>query len=87
MRDADRVRHWLSEADLDFVVRVYAAMVVSDRTLERSPTCAVITNEQIPAWIASLPRQRTLTTGRRGRLLAMARMRPRTTAAARGRGW
>ena len=71
MRDADRVRRWVSEADLDFVVRVYAALVVNDRTLERSPTCAVINSEQIPAWIASLPRQRTLTAGRRGRLLAM----------------
>jgi hypothetical protein len=87
MRDSDRVRRWLSEADLDFVVRVYAAMVVRDRTLERSPTCAVITNEQIPAWIASLPRQRTLTTGRRARLLAMARTRPRSSAATRGQGW
>jgi hypothetical protein len=72
MRDADRVRRWLSTADLDFVVRVYAALVVSDRTLQRSPTCAVISAEQIPAWMASLPPQRTLTAGRRGRLLAMA---------------
>jgi hypothetical protein len=72
-RDADRVRRWVSEADLDFVVRVHAALVVSDRTLQRTATCAVITAEQIPAWIASLPRQRTLTAGRRGRLLAMAR--------------
>lgn len=87
MRDSDRVRRWLSEADLDFVVRVYAAMVASDRTLERSPTCAVITNEQVSAWVASLPRQRTLTTGRRSRLLAMAQARPRSAAAARGQGW
>jgi len=71
-RDANRVRRWLGTADLDFVVRVYAALVVNDRALERSPTCAVISTEQIPAWIASLPRQRTLTAGRRERLLAMA---------------
>lgn len=87
MRDSDRVRRWLSEADLDFVVRVYAAMVVSDRTLERSPTCAVITSEQIPAWIASLPRQRTLTTGRRDRLLAMAQPRSRSAAAEHRLAW
>lgn len=87
MRDADRVRRWLSTADLDFVVRVYAALVVSDRTLQRSPTCAVISTEQIPAWIASLPRQRTLTAGRRGRLLAMAQLASRAAAGWRERDW
>ena len=71
-RDADRVRRWLSLADLDFVVRVYAAVVVDDRAIQRSPQCATITAEQIPGWIAALPRQRTLTKGRRDRLLAMA---------------
>lgn len=71
-RDADRVRRWLSVADLDFVVRVYAAVVVDDRTIQRSPLCATVTAEQIPGWIAALPRQRTLTKGRRERLLAMA---------------
>jgi hypothetical protein len=71
MRDAERVRRWLAAADLEFVVRVYAALVVDDRALQRSPTCAVISSEQIPAWIGSLPLQRTLTAGRRGRLLAM----------------
>lgn len=73
MRDAERVRRWLAGADLEFVVRVYAALVVSDRMLQRSPTCAVIGTNQIAPWIASLPRQRTLTAGRRARLLAMAR--------------
>jgi hypothetical protein len=73
MRDAERVRRWLAGADLEFVVRVYAALVVSDRMLQRSPTCAVIGANQIAPWIASLPRQRTLTAGRRARLLAMAR--------------
>jgi hypothetical protein len=73
MRDAERVRRWLAGADLEFVVRVYAALIVSDRMLQRSPTCAVIGTSQIAPWIASLPRQRTLTAGRRARLLAMAR--------------
>lgn len=86
VHDVDRVRRWLSAADLDFVVRVYAALVVSDRTLQRSPTCAVISVEQIPAWIASLPRQRTLTAGRRGRLLAMAQPSASAQAASR-RNW
>jgi hypothetical protein len=72
MRDADRVRRWLAGADLEFVVRVYAALVVDDQVLERSPTCAVIGSGQIVAWIASLPRQRTLSAGRRARVLGMA---------------
>lgn len=72
-RDADRVRRWLSLADLDFVVRVYAAVVVDDRTIQRSPFCATLMPEQIPGWVAALPRQRSLTKARRDRLLALAR--------------
>jgi hypothetical protein len=83
MRDAERVRRWLAGADLEFVVRVYAALVVSDRVLQRSPTCAVIAPDQIPAWIASLPRQRTLTAGRRARLMALARPNATTSPDAR----
>jgi hypothetical protein len=78
MRNADRVRRWLAGADLEFVVRVYAALVVSDRVLQRSTTCAVIGPDQIAAWIASLPRQRTLTAGRRARLLALTQPRTRS---------
>ena len=72
-RDADRVRRWLGSADIDYVVRVHAALLVSDPGIQRSPTCAALTAEQLPAWLASLPRQRTLTPGRRGRLLALAK--------------
>jgi hypothetical protein len=81
MRDADRVRRWLAAAELEFVVRVYAALVVDDRLLARSPTCAVITTQQVQPWVASLPVQRTLTAGRRGRLLALTK-----GPAARGSG-
>jgi hypothetical protein len=72
-RDAERVRHWLTNGDLDFVVRVYAALVTSDTTIARSSVCAVITSEQIPAWIEALPRQRSLSAGRRHHLLAHIR--------------
>jgi hypothetical protein len=70
-RDAERVRRWLQLEDLDFVVRVYGALV-SDQPLVRSATCAVIRPDQIQGWLAALPRQRTLTAGRRARLIAMA---------------
>lgn len=88
-RDAERVRRWLGTSDLDFVVRTYAAVVVGDRAFERTPTCAVLTPSQLAAWVASLPRQRTLTVGRRGRLVTLAQMPAAgsVTTAARGRGW
>ncbi len=41
-RDADRVRHWLTSGDLEFVVRVYAVLVTADRSIPRSALCAVI---------------------------------------------
>jgi hypothetical protein len=87
MRDADRVRRWLGMADIDFIVRVYAAVVTSDRSLQRSPTCAVISVDQIPAWIGSLPQQRTLTAGRRDRLLAIALGMTGDAARPAGRSW
>ncbi len=67
-RDADRIRHWLNQGDLDFVVRVYAAVITSDLTIPRSPLCAVITEAQIAEWTAALPQQRSLTQARRDRL-------------------
>lgn len=72
-RDLERVRRWLTESDLDFVVRVYGALVTSDASIARSPLCAVITPAQIPAWFEALPRQRSLTAGRRDHLLARVR--------------
>lgn len=72
-RDADRVRRWLAQDDQDFIVKVYAAVVAPDTSLARTPTCAVITTNQIPAWIASLPPQRTLTESRRERLIEVVR--------------
>ncbi len=72
-RDVERVRRWLTESDLDFVVRVYGALVTTDATIARSPLCAVLAPDQIPAWFEALPRQRSLTAGRRNHLLARVR--------------
>jgi hypothetical protein len=68
-RDADRIRHWLAGGDLEFVVRVYAVLVTADGRISRSAQCAVIGAEQIPAWFEALPPQRSLSAGRRERLL------------------
>jgi hypothetical protein len=72
-RDAERVRKWLADDEQDFLVKIYAAVVAPDTTLPRTPACAVITSEQIPAWLASLPPQRSLTQMRREQLIERIR--------------
>lgn len=72
-RDAERARRWLQQRDVDFVVRIYAALVTPETSLPRTTTCAVLTAEQMPAWIASLPRQRSLTPDRCARIMGMLR--------------
>jgi hypothetical protein len=72
-RDAERVRRWLAQDEQDFVVKVHAAVIATDTTIQRTDTCAVIGLAQIPAWLAALPPQRSLTAGRRERLLDLVR--------------
>lgn len=83
-RDAERVRYWLTHGDLDFVVRVYAALVTPDTTIQRSSLCAVISDDQIPAWLAALPRQRSFSAGRRNHLLTRIRESGAAEAPRRG---
>ncbi len=71
-RDAERVRRWLTEDD-DFLMKVYSAVVGPDPAIARTPTCAVLTPDQLSAWIAALPAQRGLTQGRRSRVLDQVR--------------
>lgn len=78
IRDAERVRVWLKGTDIDFVVRVHAAVVVADQVVERMPGCAVISPAEIEAWLASLPVQRTLSASRRHRVGALAQAGSRT---------
>ena len=72
-RDAESVRRWLGQHDQDFIVKVYAAVVAPDETIPRTPSCAVVTPSQIPAWLASLPPQRSLTQARLDQLLERLR--------------
>ena len=87
MRDAERVRRWFSIADLDFVVRDHAALVVTDQSFPRSATCAVVTLEELPAWISALPPQRSLTAARRVRLVALAAPPSKRTPRSAPVGW
>ena len=86
-RDAERVRRWFTVADLDFVVRVYAAVIVGDSSIPRSASCAVATPEQLPSWIGALPSQRSLTPARRIRLRSLATSKPTTDDQVDARGW
>lgn len=72
-RDAERVRGWLAADDRDFLVRVYAAVVTDDDTVERSPVCAVVRPGDLAAWLEALPAQRGLTPPRREHLTEMIR--------------
>lgn len=73
VRDAERVRAWLRSADADVDVRVYAAVVSTDRRLARTPTCAVLAPRELRAWIAALPVQRGLAGDRLARLAELVR--------------
>lgn len=73
VRDTERVRRWLAHDDTDFVVKTYAAVIGPAPSVERTTNCAVLTPDQLPAWIAALPPQRTLTAGRMERLVEVVR--------------
>jgi len=72
-RDAERVRGWLGSDDRDFVVRVYAAVISDDRRVARTPTCAVVSSDDLAAWLGGLPPQRGLSVERRERLAELVR--------------
>jgi hypothetical protein len=70
-RDAERIRGWLGTEDRDFLVRVYAAIVTEDPSIDRSATCAVVSPSELAGWLEALPVQRGLTNQRRERLVEM----------------
>ncbi|MEO8468244.1 MAG: hypothetical protein ABI573_01105 [Chloroflexota bacterium] len=72
-RDADRVRVWFGGEDSDHVVKVYAAVVGTDPTVQRTPGCALITPDQVGPWLASLPAQRSFDPDRRERIIGLVR--------------
>lgn len=72
-RDAERVRAWFSGDEEEHVVKVYAAVVGTDLKVERSPTCAYISPDQVGPWLASLPPQRSFDADRRDRVIRLVR--------------
>lgn len=74
VRTGDRVRRWLGSDDRDFVVKVHAAVIAPDASaIARTPACAVITRDQVPAYLASLPAQRSFTAERRAQVVELLR--------------
>jgi hypothetical protein len=53
------------------VIKVYAAVISADPTIERTNGCAVIAPRDVSPWLVSLPPQRSLTESRRERMLEM----------------
>jgi hypothetical protein len=64
---------WFADDDSDYVVKVYAAVVGTDRAVARTPSCAYIGPEQVGAWLASLPPQRSFDADRRERAIKLVR--------------
>lgn len=63
-RDADRLRGHLAAQELDFVVRVQAAVIGDPATVDRTESCAVVALDDVPAWLQGLPAQRGLSPDR-----------------------
>ncbi len=72
-RDAERVRRWIAHDDADFVVKTYAAVVSPQPTVPRTASCAVLTPDLLAPWLIGLPPQRSLTPGRRERMVEIVR--------------
>ena len=47
------------------MVRVYAAIVTDDNSIERTPACAVVPPRELATWIQAMPVQRGLNAERR----------------------
>jgi hypothetical protein len=64
-RDAERVKRWFGSAERDYVLKTFAVIVTTDPSIVRTPACAVVTPDQVPGWLASLPPARSITSDRR----------------------
>jgi hypothetical protein len=67
-RDAERIRRWFAGIERDYTLKVFAALVTTDPTVTRTPTCAVVAPEQVAAWLSSLPPARQLSADRRAEI-------------------
>jgi len=62
--NADGLRRFLREDDRDFVVKVHPVVTSSAPLVDSTDTCAVVALGDVPAWIAGLPAQQSLSAAR-----------------------
>ncbi len=55
------------------MLKVYAAVVGTDKRVDRTATCAYIEPGQIAEWLATLPPQKSFDQGRRDRIVKEVR--------------
>ncbi|HEV8516644.1 MAG TPA: nuclease-related domain-containing protein [Candidatus Limnocylindrales bacterium] len=72
-RDAERLRNWIANEDGQFAPRTYAAVVTDGHSVERTSAVAVLTGEQLPAFLDSMPPARQMDAERRGRIVELLR--------------
>lgn len=72
LRDAERLRRWLALSIEDVSIRVHAAVVTDGHSgVQRERGVAVVTRDQLPAYLASIPQTRHLTPHRRARVIEL----------------
>ena len=64
-RDAERLRGWLSSEWESWAPRVYAAVVADGHEVSRLPDVAVVTREELGAFLTSMPVSKSMTPDRR----------------------
>lgn len=74
-RDAERLRHWVANEGERFSPRTYAAVVSDGHEIERSGAVAVVSRDQLAAFVASIPPARQMDPTRRARIVELLRSR------------
>jgi hypothetical protein len=74
-RDAARLKNWLRSEEEDLSPRMYAAVIADGHEVERTNEVAVLTRDQIPAFLAAMPPIHHMTRERRARITNLLRQR------------
>ena len=72
-RDAARLKNWLRSEGEDLSPRMYAAVIADGHEVERTNEVAVLTRDQIPAFLAAMPPINHMTRERRARITNLLR--------------
>jgi hypothetical protein len=67
-RDAAGIKSWIRSLEEDLSPRMYAAVIADGHRIDRTSEVAVLSREQIPAFLAAMPAIRQMTPERRARI-------------------